>query len=133
MSEVESYRAMSAGELSKILLVEYRCARGCLLLHVYSTPQGAKYFRPALRVSKNMQWRTGMAEVGRVGEAAGLLTDLSADRFTWGDAVNWIMLGCPHVIGVRFPASDVLADASSAKAGNPVKNHSFWMTDTPPR
>jgi hypothetical protein len=128
-----AYRAMTQTQLRKVLLVEYRCARDCLLLHVYASPRGPTYYRPALHVSKKMQFRTGMAEVGRIPETAGLLSDLSTDQFVWGDASNSILIGCPHCIGVHFPAEVIKAAAGAATPGNPVKDHTFWMTDHPPK
>ncbi len=132
MTDIAAYKAMSAAALRSVLLVEYRCARGCLLLHVFASPDGPRYYRPALRVSERMQFRTGMAEVGRVPESAGLLDDLESAQWVWGDAQNSVLLGCPHCIGVHFPAATVKADAAAATPGSPVKNHTFWMTPDSP-
>lgn len=128
-----AYRAMTQTQLRKVLLVEYRCACDCLLLHVFASPQGPTYYRPALSISKEMQFRTGMGEVGRVPATAGLLSDLSTDQFVWGDASNSILIGCAHCIGVHFPAEVIKAAAAAATPGNPVKDHTFWMKDDPPK
>lgn len=131
-TDTAAYRAMSAAELRRVLLVEYRCARGCLLLHVFASPDGPRYYRPALRVSDSMRTRTGIAEPTRIPEAAGLLAELSSEQWVWGDAENAVHIGCRHCIGLRFPAASVKADAAAATPGNPVRNHSFWMTPDPP-
>ena len=127
------YKEFTDTDLQKVLLVEYRCARGCLLLHVFASPTGPMYYRPAMRISKSMQSRTGIADVGRVPERAGRLDELSDQRFVWGDDENSILMGCSHCIGVHFPAETVKAHAVDATPGTPFKDHSFWMTPNPPK
>lgn len=127
------YKSLTAAERRKVLLLEYRCARGCLLLHVFASPAGPVYYRPALRVSKSMQVRTGMAEVGRVPELAGLLDELSIEPVAWGATENSLLIGCAHCIGVHFPVSTIKGDVEEAVPGSPVKHHNFWMTPNPPK
>ncbi len=128
-----TYRAMSDAELRRVLLVEYRCARGCLLLHVFASPDGPHYYRPALRLSETIRNRTGIAEPGRITEVAGLLAELSTEPWVWGDAENTVHIGCRHCVGLRFPAATIKADAAAATPGSPIRNHSFWMTPDPPQ
>ncbi len=122
---VKQYKALSESGLREVLLVEYRCYKGCLLLHVWQSPAGVLYYRPAVRISKKMQSRTGTAHVGKVAGTAGNLDDLSEARWVWGDDKNSILMGCWHCIGLRLPAATIKADAAAATPGNPVKVADF--------
>lgn len=130
---VEQYKALrKSGSLAAMLLVEYRCAKGCLLLHAWNSSAGALYYRPQLTVSKQMQFRTGTADVGRMPETGGELALLDSAAVVWGDATNSVLIGCPHCIGIHFPAASLKADAAAAKPGAPVKVGDFWMSPSPP-
>jgi hypothetical protein len=47
-----NYKAMTRKERRQVLLAEYSCrTRGCLLLHVWNTPQGRCYYQPRYALS----------------------------------------------------------------------------------
>ncbi|WP_142361432.1 hypothetical protein [Mycobacterium ostraviense] len=139
---IRAYKAMKSSQLRHLLLVEYRCAKGCLLLHVWNTATGgAMYYRPPVRISQPMHERTGVVERGRVPERGGAVADLDAGRWVWitdeqernGVGVNWLLIGCSHCVGLRFPAATIKADVDAATPGKPVKVADFWMTPEPPK
>lgn len=138
---VTQYKALRGSKgLRDRLLVEYRCAKKCLLLHVWSTPEGALYYRPAVDISAGMQQRTGATEVGRVPERGGAIADLDAGQWVWitdeqernGIGVNWLLIGCTHCLGLRFPVATIKTDIADATPGHPVKVCDFWASPNPP-
>lgn len=137
---VAAYRAMTNNQLRPLLLVEYRCAKGHLLLHVWNTPDGAAYYRPAVDISTKMHQRTGASEAGRIPEMGGLVADMEDSEWVWvtdeqertGVGQNCLVIGCKHCLGLRFPAATIKADVAAATPGNPVKVKDFWMTPNPP-
>ncbi len=46
------------------LLAEYRCKRGCLLLHVWQSPNGPEFFAPGGRVSDHYALAFALAVKG---------------------------------------------------------------------
>jgi hypothetical protein len=39
--------------VGSVLLLEYKCPKGCLMLHVFSTPDGRMYYAPRYRLSES--------------------------------------------------------------------------------
>ncbi|HRD10507.1 MAG TPA: hypothetical protein PLI79_01465 [Mycobacterium sp.] len=107
-----------------VLLAEYRCRkRGCLLLHVWQSPNGLEFFAPASSVSGRFtsagQWHwLGMnrSRDNKTGDRAGRIDDL-AEMLQAG---GWLWLLCEHV-KVALWVKDIRADAAGGKPGEPVK------------
>jgi hypothetical protein len=137
---INQYKTLTNSELHPLLLVEYRCAKGCLLLHVWNTPEGAVYYRPAVHISESMSRRTGCAEVGRIPELGGVVADFEESEWIWisdeqertGAGANWLLIGCRHCVGMRFRAATIKADVGAAGPGNPVRVGDFWASPNPP-
>ncbi|VBA60524.1 hypothetical protein [Mycobacterium attenuatum] len=138
---IAAHKTMTNKQLRRLLLVEYRCAKGCLLLHVWNTPGGAAYYRPGINISENMHRRTGASEVGRIPEMGGLVACFDDSDWVWvtdeqertGIGSNYLTIGCKHCLGLRFPAKTIKADVAAATPGDPVRVRDFWARPKPPK
>ena len=54
----------SNGSLRQVLLSEYRCQSGCLLLQLFQTPTGVAFFIPRYKLSRNVN-AASSSESGR--------------------------------------------------------------------
>ena len=103
------------------LLAEYRCRRnGCLLLHVWSSPNGPEFYAPSARVSKRFQsagqlhWLSfNRSRPQKTGESAGRINDPVISR-------QWLWLLCPHVKGPLWTV-DLRQDIEGVEPGRPVR------------
>lgn len=138
---IRQYQGLTNKQLRPLLLVEYRCVKGCLLLHVWNTPDGPMYYRRPFKISPKMHQRTGASEVGRIPEHGGLIADFDdSSDLVWvtdeqehtGVGLNCLAIGCSHCVGLRFPAATIKADVAAATPGNPVRVKDFWMRPNPP-
>jgi hypothetical protein len=111
------------------LLLEYRCrANGCLLLHVWQTPNGPEFFAPDHRLSDRYTLarhfeRLALTEMeGEGGVWAGRLDDYYP--YPWA---RWVPLTCTHVRVSTFMSTirEDLAD----RPGRPIPI--LWPRDTP--
>lgn len=105
------------------LLAEYRCrTKGCLLLHVWQSPNGLEFFAPAARVSDQYtsagQWHwLGMNRRAdnKTGDRAGRIDDLARLQ-----AGGWLWLLCEHAKEVLW-TREIRADTAAARPGRAVK------------
>lgn len=129
-----AYRAAPNAYLQSVMLVEYRCREGCLLLHIWQSPSGAMYYRPAGPLPKG----NGLGPNLRLPAHGSLLADFDTSGAGWGwdkpdvDVLgvhfDGLMLTCAHVYG-KFSASDFAADALAAKPGKPLVRNDFWHSE----
>ncbi|CUR54664.1 hypothetical protein NOCA2210014 [metagenome] len=49
---LSAYEAYDKKQLRRLLLAEWRCARGCLLIHVWQSPQGPLFYLPRYKQSR---------------------------------------------------------------------------------
>lgn len=135
---VQSYRAIPASRLRSVLLVEYRCVRGCLLLHVWQSPAGAMYYRPPGPLPDY----SGLGAGVRLPAHAGLVSDFSTAgppplRWAVTDSAlgvypDRLVLGCGHAWGA-CAASDFATDAAAAEPGQPIVRHDLWGKPESPK
>lgn len=118
------YQAMPARTLRAVLLLEYRCPRGCPLLHVWNSPQGRLYCLPRYRLSPTKATtettesaRRKRTEDGlrvfraRAGSFDELLADYSCEP-TAGLSMN-----CDHLRNVFVAFDQLGADADRGRPG----------------
>lgn len=119
------HSAMTVAQRRRLLLLEYHCTAGCLLLRVWTTSRGPAFHRPAYVLTpernegrSNEDGRTSNTSDGRNHwrENSGIwftITPDLAERFGWG-------LHCRHV-DVTVRAADVQADIDAGRPGSPVR------------
>lgn len=121
---VEIYNALPRKAINDVLLVEYRCGRGCLVLHALQTKYGILYRIPPYRLSpeRTVSDTSEDARQERTSDGyrrwtglAGILDDLRG----WGDTAG-VSLQCDH-INEFVPSTVVLADADAAIPGRPTR------------
>ncbi len=134
------YQAMDAKARRQVLLAEYRChaKRGCLLLHVWQTPQGRFWYTPRYKLSPRLtesdttesarEKRTddGGRWLPRAGSLDGLLDFFANESETdSGEVVvtsysdeGGLPVTCKHVRSTVAVAE--LAEAAAAVPGQPL-------------
>ena len=134
---VAAYQAIAADKrtLRAMLVTEYRCRAGCLLLHVWQMPTGRYWFTPGYDLSPGITeaetsqaarrkrttdgYRKWVPQAGSFDDVVDV-----ADREL--DSVG-ITLNCDHV-RIFASARRLLADAA-VRPGRP--RPVLWPTDTP--
>ena len=118
------YENVDRKALKSALLAEYRCSRGCLLLHIWRSPHGILYYHPPYKLSRERteQDTTPSARTKRTADGyrrwlgrGGNLDDLRG----WGDEAG-VPLQCDHVRTVQ-PSTLALTDADAATPGKPTR------------
>ena len=121
---LSAYETTDPKRIKVVALLEYRCRHGCLLLHVWRSPDGVLFYRPAYKLSPRFNAErsnaAGRARNTRDGgnhwnPVAGLLDDLRG----WGPSAG-LDLQCDHV-DQTLPASDLLEEADAATPGRPTR------------
>jgi hypothetical protein len=117
-----AYAAIPRKDLQRVLLVEYRCRHGCLLLHVWQSPMGPTYCqpRPPLSDPYTLGRLLEQAAQGDIADRAGLLDDCQPSM--------WIRLMCNHVAEMAW-VSDIRRDLAGRTPGKPAPI--LWPKDTP--
>lgn len=119
-----AYESADRKAIKAALLIEYRCSRGCLLLHVWQSPHGILYYIPPYKLSpkRTEQDTAPSARAKRTADGyrrwlgrGGNLDQLRG----WGDEVG-VALQCDHVRTVQ-PSTRALADADTATPGKPTR------------
>lgn len=103
------------------LLAEYRCRKkGCLLLHVWQSPNGPEFFAPAAEISDQyttagqLDWPAfNRFGPDKTGDRAGRLDDPVIAR-------QWLWLMCDHLVGPIW-TSDLRRDVEGRAPGKPVR------------
>ena len=129
MSAVDDYQRMKPRDRNQVLLAEYRCPKRCLLLHIWQSPVGRKYYQPPYRLSPEVtenetvdsarrkrtedgyrKWR------GRGGSIDELI------EFSEGLAPGMVGLNltCDHIRAV-LSAEQIAADIVAVHPGEPGK------------
>ncbi|MGK5171836.1 hypothetical protein [Geodermatophilus sp. CPCC 205761] len=127
-----AYEAMSAKERRRVTLVEYRCRlRGCLLLAVWTGPEGGLVYQPSSRHSplRNTGQSAAEARAERGASRFPSSTRSIDDPYRWvapgeapmslvtdGDSTS---VSCDHVRRALSRAQ-VVEDVSTARAGHPT-------------
>lgn len=112
-------------------VAEYRCAgRGCLLLHVWQSPAGPLFYRPAYKLSRDVNERESSPE-GRAANTADGENHWRADAGHLAGARGWpehtMPLQCDH-FRANVETAKILADADRATPGKP-KRRRFPVSD----
>jgi hypothetical protein len=121
------YQAMTKPELRSVLVLEYRCGHdrpGCLLLHVWNTPQGRLYYLPRYRLSPKTA-TTEVAESARrkrtedgfrvLRSRAGSFDEILADYACEPD--SGLPMNCEHLRNVNVMFERLAADAEQGQPG----------------
>lgn len=118
------YESMPESALRKVLLLEYRCPRGCPVLHVWNTPTGRLYRLARYRLSPNKASnetakaaREKRTEDGfRIFRArAGSFDELLDDYACEPDA--GLSMNCGHLRNVLVKFDRLAADAARGRPG----------------
>ena len=139
MDVVTMYERMSRRDISKVLLLEYRCPKGCLLLHVWNTRAGRLWFQPRHKLSESRtladtveEARRKRTEDGfRVWKARGGDFDEFIDFFDFDPTQGGLSMNCDHVREAVVLCDQLHVDADAATPGNPTR-HTVSNTYTPP-
>lgn len=124
-AEATYHLARQTRRLRGVLLVEYRCPKGCLLLHAWRSPAGVLGWRPPYRSSPALNAETSTAE-GRASNTSDGERRWRGHAFNLDSARSWeghaLPLTCDHT-PARFsvPTASVLADADAATPGRPTR------------
>ena len=130
MNVTELYEAMSRRDLARVALIEYRCPRGCLLLHVWSSPSGRLWYRPRHKLSPAIadaetveSARAKRTEDGfRVWQSSGGDFDELLDFFDFDPTAGGLSVNCDHVRNVEILCDRLTADADAATPGKPTRH-----------
>ena len=134
------YQSMTTAVRRQVLLAEYRCrTKGCLLLHVWQTPQGRFWYTPRYKLSpqltesdttesaRDKRTDDGGRWLPRADSLDRLLAFFANESETeTGELVvtsysneGGLPLNCEHVRSTVDVAA--LAEAATAAPGQPVK------------
>lgn len=130
MDVAKLYESTSRRDISRVALIEYRCPRGCLLLHVWSTPHGRLWYRPRYKLSPATteadtveSARAKRTEDGfRVWQSSGGDFDQLLDFFDFDPTSGGLALNCDHVRNVDVRCDRLAADADTATPGKPTRH-----------
>lgn len=105
-----------------VALAEYRCAgQGCLLLHLWRSPQGVMFYRPAYKLSLGRNESESTPD-GRAANTTDGRNHWRADAGTLESARGWeghaMPVQCDHFQG-NVSTADLFADADAATPGKP--------------
>lgn len=109
------YQALKkARRLKDVLMAEYRCSDGCLLLHLFQTPAGTAFYAPRYRLSPGVNAESSN-ESGRAANTEDGERKWKAHANLVSAAANF-PLNCDHVLNhvIDMPAL-------SNTPGNPVR------------
>lgn len=118
---------VTARALQDVLLLDYRCPQGCLLLHVYSTPRGRMFYLPRYQLSRTKTPETADAARAHRTEdgdhkwpaRGGSLDDL-LDFFAHDPAGGGLPLNCRHMRRTVL-AEHLAEDTAEATPGRPTR------------
>lgn len=138
MNVTELYEAASRRDIARVALSEYRCPRGCLLLHVWNSPQGRLWYRPRYKLSPERteadtveSARKKRTQDGyRAWQSSGGDFDELLDFFDFDPASGGLSVNCDHVRNVQIRCDRLAADADAATPGKPTR-HTLSHDDTP--
>ena len=118
LAVVSAYEGMSRAAVRSVLLVELKCRREHVLLHVWRSPEGLRYYQPPYKNSPNMNAATSTAE----GREANTVDGDRRWRSRGGSLPHdgSLELSCDHVKEtVRIEAVHQMAAA--ARPGTPTR------------
>jgi hypothetical protein len=124
------YESMAKASLRSVLLVEYRCPKGCLLLHVWNTPDGRLYYQPRYQLSQSKaetdtveSARMKRTEDGfRVWKSRGGDFDELIDFFEFDPEQGGLSMNCDHVREAVVLSGQLAAHARAATPGRPTRH-----------
>lgn len=125
---VALYESTPKPALRQVLVLEYRCPAGCLLLHAWSTPDGIMWYRPRHTLSRETaandlvesakQKRTSDGE--RKWIATGGSLDELLDFFDFDPGRGGLSMNCHHLRNVTVLCDRLAAD-SNVTPGQPTR------------
>lgn len=123
----EHDKLAAAGALKAVLLLDYRCPKGCLLLHVWQTPAGRKFYLPRYQLSaakadaetaaSAREYRTEDGD--RKWPARGGNLDELLDFFKHANP-NGLMVSCHHTRRA-VSAAEIAELLDGARPGRPTR------------
>ena len=134
MDVVGLYESTARKEVSQSALIEYYCAHGCLLLHVWQSPHGRLWYQRRYKLSP------ATAEAETVASARGKRTDDGfriwrsrggsfdelIEFFEFDPKAGGLSMNCHHLRNVEILCEVLAADAAAAKPGQPTKKTLGW-------
>ena len=128
----ELYAATPYSELTKLLLVEYRCfkpGKHCVLLHVWNSPHGRLWCLPSYKLAPATAFeqtaesaRAKRTEDGlRKWRPRGGSFDELLDDYGFDLSGNSLSMNCDHLRNVAVPLDLIAAHAAAAKPGKPER------------
>lgn len=129
MGPLESYRDMAPKIRAQVLLAEYRCGKRCLLLHIWSTPDGRNYYQPPYRLSpevaeaetvESARLKRTLDGYRKWQDRAGSFDELidAAEGLTPGTI--GLTLTCDHIREI-ISVESIATDVAPARPGVPAK------------
>jgi hypothetical protein len=118
----------AAGLLRNVLLLDYRCPKGCLLLHVWDTPNARLYYPPRYQLSRATadaetveSARRKRTEDGeRKWPAHGGSLDYLLEFFADEPDSGGLPLNCHHLRRTAY-CTELAADMRQARRGSPTR------------
>jgi hypothetical protein len=117
-----AYRAMRPAELRRLLLVEDRCARGCLLVRVWQGAGRIYAYLPAYRLSaaRNAATSDPGARSARTRDGERRWQDrvIPLDEMAGTHNIG-VTLNCDHLASFFVSADELISRAQAAQPGQP--------------
>lgn len=122
------YESTPKAALRQVLVIEYRCPAGCLLMHAWRTPEGVLWYRPRNTLSRQTA-ANELVDAARIkrtsdGERKWCSTGGSLDElleFFGGDPTEGgLSLNCHHLRNVTVLCERLAADGT-ADPGHPTR------------
>ncbi len=126
---VRLYESVPRAALRQVLVLEYRCPSGCLLLHAWRTPDGLRWYRPQNTLSPAVA-EADLVEAARIkhtsdGErrwlASGGSLDELLDFFELDPSEGGLSLNCHHLRNVVALCDRLASDTANVTPGQPTR------------
>jgi len=127
---VSLYESVPKAALRQVLVLEYRCPSGCLLLHAWRTPDGLMWYRPRNTLSPAVA-EADLVEAARIkhtsdGErrwlASGGSLDELLDFFELDPSEGGLSLNCHHLRNVVVLCDRLASDTANVTPGQPTRS-----------
>jgi hypothetical protein len=126
---VSLYESVPKAALRQVLVLEYRCPSGCLLLHAWRTPAGLRWYRPRNTLSPAVA-EADLVKAARIkytsdGErkwlASGGSLDELLDFFELDPREGGLSLNCHHLRNVVALCDRLASDTANVTPGQPTR------------
>lgn len=136
---IDMYRALSRRQIRDAAVVEDFCSRGCLLLHVWRSPEGLLYYLPHFKQSPGLNEERSNAagrarntkdgnnhwnpKAGRLDDYRGWGPSIGLDPSTGLELSTGVELQCDHVLPAFVSFDELLKRADSTTPGKPTRRY----------